>query len=104
MVKAKVNIAFFGSELLPKEKDEEELTEEEQEERFAEITDKLAVLGIPAIFDRSKDEKSELAKAEWIKVYGAVFGKSEEAEKLFDAKVKKAEKNDNGVRDEKTNK
>ena len=143
MVKAKVNIAFFGSELLPKEKDEEavesktkeagsesfveketdkkadenvkasdkkkktvteELTEEEQEERFAEITDKLAVLGIPAVFDRSKDEKSELAKAEWVKVYGAVFGKSEEAENLFDAKVKKAEKNDNGVRDEKTNK
>ena len=104
MVKAKVNIAFFGSELLPKEKDEEELTEEEQEERFAEITDKLAVLGIPTVFDRSKDEKSELAKAEWIKVYGAVFGKSEAAEKLFDAKVKEAKKNDNGVSDEKTDK
>ena len=118
MVKAKVNIAFFGSELLPKEKadekvkasdkkkeaDTEELTEEEQEERFAEITDKLAVLGIPAVFDRSEDEKSELAKAEWIKVYGAVFGKSEEAEKLFDAKVKEAKKNDNGVSDEKTDK
>ena len=42
--------------------------------------------------------------AEWIKVYGAVFGKSEEAEKLFDAKVKETKKNDNGVNDEKTDK
>ena len=35
-----------------------------------DLADNFATLGIPLIIDRSADEKSELAKAEWLKVYG----------------------------------
>ncbi len=106
IVKAKVNLAFLGSDILPKEETEsseksddksteeaeESLTVEEQEERYENIIQKLTTLGIPVIVDRSDDEKSELASYEWIKVYGAIFGKSEEAEKLYQEKVKEIQK------------
>ena len=54
----------------------------------------MATLGIPAIVDRSADEENELARYEWIKVYGAIFGKSDEAQKLYDEKVKSIEESD----------
>ena len=44
--------------------------------------------------DRSAQEEDELAQAEWIKVYGALFGCDEEAAKIFEKKVKEAEKNE----------
>ena len=68
------------------------LTVEEQEELYADITEKMTTLGIPVIIDRSADEKSELARYEWIKVYGAIFGKSDEADKLYNAKVTELQK------------
>ena len=52
------------------------------------MTDSLSMLGIPAVFDCSYKEKTDLAKYEWIKVYGALLGKSEEANKLFEEAVK----------------
>ena len=144
IVKSKVNLTILNSEILPKEDDEAEvsddskstenskstkdsktestadsdkedktentsdnnktgtasktsddvITAEEQEEIFTDITEKMATLGIPAIVDRSADEKSELAKYEWIKVYGAIFGKSDEAQKLYDEKVKTIEESE----------
>ena len=45
-----------------------------------DLADNFATLGIPLIIDRSADEKSELAKAEWLKVYGAVFGCSKKTD------------------------
>ena len=69
----------------------EELTEEEQKERIEEITERMATLGIPVIIDRSADEKEDLAKAEWIKVYGILFGKQDAAEKLFEVIEQKAD-------------
>ncbi len=39
------------------------------------------------ILDRSKDEKDVLAKYEWSKVYGALFGCEKEASKLYEAAV-----------------
>ena len=50
----------------------------------------FATLGIPLIIDRSADEKSELAKAEWLKVYGAVFGCSKKTDQLYNKAVKAA--------------
>ena len=53
-----------------------------------DLEDNFATLGIPLIIDRSADEKSELAKAEWLKVYGAVFGCSKKTDQLYNKAVK----------------
>lgn len=53
-----------------------------------DLADNFATLGIPLIIDRSADEKSELAKAEWLKVYGAVFGCSKKTDQLYNKAVK----------------
>ena len=55
------------------------------------LADNFATLGVPLIVDRSGDEKTELAKAEWLKVYGAVFGCSKKTDKLYNKVVKAAE-------------
>ena len=55
-----------------------------------DLADNFATLGIPLIIDRSADEKSELAKAEWLKVYGAVFGCSKKTDQLYNKAVKAA--------------
>ena len=47
---------------------------------------------MPVIVDRSAQEEDDLAKAEWIKVYGALFGCEEEADKIFEEIVKEADK------------
>lgn len=53
-----------------------------------DLADNFATLGIPLIIDRSADEKSELAKAEWLKVYGDVFGCSKKTDQLYNKAVK----------------
>ena len=110
-VKSEVNLALFTGDILPREdseenaakdtdkiadkdsKDTEEtLTLEEQTEQFEELTEKLATLGIPVLVDRSSEEKTELGKQEWIKVYGVLYGCEELTNEKFDAAVAAAEK------------
>ncbi len=88
LVKAKTDLALMPETLLPgnpeeddKDRDEEDL--EEELEDFESLTEKFALLGIPVVFDRSADEDSEIAEAEWIKVYGVLTDKQEAAEKIF---------------------
>ena len=50
------------------------------------------MLGIPVIVDRSSQEKTDLAKMEWIKVYGVLYGCEDQMNDKFDAAVKAAEK------------
>ena len=49
----------------------------------------MTTLNISVIIDRSCHEKSKLAKAEWIKLYGAIYNKDKQAKKIFDKQVKK---------------
>ena len=70
----------------------ETLTVEEKTEQFEELTEKLAMLGIPVFVDRSSEEKTELGKKEWIKVYGVLYGCEELTNEKFDAAVAAAEK------------
>lgn len=44
---------------------------------------RFATLNIPVILDRSADEKTLQAKAEWAKVYAALYGADEQAEAAF---------------------
>ena len=110
LVKSEVNLALFTGDILPGAKSEETeveakdtdkkdskdteetLTLEEQTEQFEELTEKLATLGIPVLVDRSSEEKTELGKLEWIKVYGVLYGCEELTNEKFDAAVAAAEK------------
>lgn len=110
-VKSEVNLALFTGDILPREDSEENavkdtdkiadkdskdtketLTVEEKTEQFEELTEKLAMLGIPVLVDRSSEEKTELGKQEWIKVYGVLYGCEELTNEKFDAAVAAAEK------------
>lgn len=111
LVKSEVNLALFTGDILPREDSEENaakdtdkivdkdskdtketLTVEEKAEQFEELTEKLAMLGIPVLVDRSSEEKTELGKQEWIKVYGVLYGCEELTNEKFDAAVAAAEK------------
>ena len=111
LVKSEVNLALFTGDILPREDSEENaakdtdkivdkdskdtketLTVEEKTEQFEELTEKLAMLGIPVLVDRSSEEKTELGKQEWIKVYGVLYGCEELTNEKFDVAVAAAEK------------
>ena len=53
--------------------EEKDMSLEEQSDFFYEVTERLTTLGIPVFIDRSADEKSEEAAAEWSKVYEEIF-------------------------------
>ena len=48
-----------------------------------EVREKLEELGVPVLVDQSSYEPHPLGRTEWIKLYGALLGKEDEAERLF---------------------
>ena len=56
-----------------------------------EVKEQLQKLGVPVLVERSSYEEDPLGRMEWIKVYGALLGKLDQAEKLFDGEVKAVE-------------
>ena len=50
-----------------------------------EVKEQLETLGIPVLVERSSYEPHPLGRMEWIKLYGLLTGKREEAEAFFDA-------------------
>lgn len=57
-----------------------------------EVIDKLENTGVPVLVEKSSYESYPLGRMEWIKMYGVLFGKEDEAEKYFDEKTKEADK------------
>ena len=47
------------------------------------VKEMIELLGIPVFVDRSSYEQHPLGRAEWIKLYGALLGKEDEAEAFF---------------------
>ena len=100
LVKAEADMGIFPSMVLPekldKEPTEDEKAEvEEKTENIGVLRKRFAALGTPMMIDRSDDEKTNYASAEWIKVYGAVFGKDKEAGIIFDKYVADNKKENN---------
>lgn len=56
-----------------------------------EVGEKLEELGIPVFVDRSSYEPHPLGRTEWMKLYGALLGKEEEAERAFRAQMERVE-------------
>ncbi|MDE7272445.1 MAG: ABC transporter substrate-binding protein [Lachnospiraceae bacterium] len=48
-----------------------------------EVIEKLEDFGIPVMIDYSSYESHPLGRVEWVKFYGALLGKEEEAERIF---------------------
>ena len=48
------------------------------------VQEKLEKLGIPVLIDRSSYESEPLGRAEWVKVYGLLTGREEEAAQAFE--------------------
>lgn len=96
LVKEKVNLAILPGSLIPeKRKDSDKkalLQSKQQKELLEKLEKRYTTLEIPLIIDRCGDEKGKLAKAEWIKVYGALFGCQKEAKAIFDQYVKDCKK------------
>lgn len=52
-----------------------------------EVKEKLEQLNIPVIVEKSSYEKNPLGKLEWIKLYGFLFDKENEAADFFNSKI-----------------
>lgn len=56
-----------------------------------EVKEQLERLGVPVLVERSSYESNPLGRMEWIKLYGVLLGKEEEAEAAFDQAAAAAE-------------
>ncbi len=56
-----------------------------------EVQEMIEALGIPVLVDRSSYESNPLGRMEWIKFYGELIGKTEEAKAFFDEQKSKVE-------------
>lgn len=56
-----------------------------------QVKEAIEELGIPVLVERSSYEPEPLGRLEWIKLYGLIFGKQDEAESFFDEAVAKVE-------------
>ncbi len=56
-----------------------------------EVKEQLERLGIPVLVERSSYESHPLGRMEWIKLYGVLMGKREEAEAFFNGQMERLE-------------
>lgn len=80
LMKSKCDLAILSNKILPDEKNEKKMSVEDQQKRYEELAEKFVLLDVPMIVDRSEDEEKDDAKAEWSKVYEAVFGLTDSAD------------------------
>ena len=80
LMKSKCDLAILSNKILPDEKNEKKMSVEDQQKRYEELAEKFVLLDVPMIVDRSVDEEKDDAKAEWSKVYEAVFGLTDSAD------------------------
>lgn len=51
------------------------------------VSEKLESLGIPVMVERSSYEESPFGRMEWIRLFGALYGKEEEADRWFQGEM-----------------
>ena len=80
LMKSKCDLAILSNKILPDEKNEKKMSVEDQQKRYEELAEKFVLLDVPMIVDRSADEEKDDAKAEWSKVYEAIFAQTDSAD------------------------
>lgn len=73
LVKNKCNLALVSSGVLPK-KGSSKKAAKKKLRKYQKMTEKMTLLQMPVIVDRSKDEKNKQAQEEWQKVYQVILG------------------------------
>ena len=56
-----------------------------------EVEEKLEELGIPVLVEHSSYEEHPLGRLEWVKLYGVLFDKEDEADAFYEEQLKKIE-------------
>lgn len=79
LIKSKADLVLLPNDVLKDKKEKKE---------FESLAEDLANLDIAVIVDRAEMEKTDNAKAEWLKVYGILFGCEKEAAAAFENAVK----------------
>lgn len=82
LMKSKCDLVILSNKILPDEKNEKKMSVEDQQKRYEELAEKFVLLDVPMIVDRSADEEKDDAKAEWSKLYEAVFGLTDSADSV----------------------
>ena len=77
LMKSKCDLAILSNKILPDEKNKKKMSVEDQQKRYEELAEKFVLLDVPMIVDRSADEEKDDAKAEWSKVYEAIFAQTD---------------------------
>lgn len=67
-----------------------------------EVIEKLEDFGIPTLIDQSSHESHPLGRVEWVKLYGVLLGKEEEAKAAFEKQVQIMERSAADTVSEKT--
>lgn len=67
-----------------------------------EVIEKLEDFGIPVMIEYSSYESHPLGRVEWIKFFGALLGKEEEAEKIFEKQTEILDRVSDDVKTERT--
>lgn len=73
LVKNKCDLALLSSGVLPKKGSGKKAARKKMK-AYQKMTEKMTLLEMPVIVDRSKDEKGKDAKKEWEKVYQVILG------------------------------
>jgi len=83
LVKAEADLVFAaGEEILPKEAEKDKKVKD-YHDLYTKISERMALLDIPMLIDRSADEKDPKGQLEWLKLYGVLFGREKEADALI---------------------
>ena len=83
LVKRKTDIVIGESEEILVKEAEKDQTDADYREQYAKLSERMALLDIPLIIDRSADETGTKGQLEWLKLYGILFGKETEADALI---------------------
>lgn len=84
IVDEEVGLALLDESVIPAKGEKDEDAVEEATEALEQMELRFATLEIPVMICRAEAEADETAQAEWVKVYGAVFGCLDEAVTYFD--------------------
>ena len=106
LVTSGTKIAIVPADILQKtapDDPEDADTNTVQESYVQDIGDSMNLLKIPMIIDRADDEKEQLAKYEWLKVYAAIFDCEKEAGEVFQAAEDALKKDTSGQKTEAPN-
>ena len=93
-ISQKINLVILPSDILTHKGDSssdgKKMSLKEQRALYKKTVKHGIQLDMAILIDRSMDENNELAQAEWLKAYGAIFGAQKEAAKQYQTVVEKA--------------